>query len=270
MGCVLTNSLAQVFAPILHEKKLAAALEDVYGGSQDAYQQFVVRMVMAISMQKLDTTYAGLADSYYLSAMQYFEDVVRAKDLKTLQCLALIGQYSLLTPTRTAAYYIVGLAAKISQQMGLVDEKTIAIGTEDSLTLDLRRRLSWVVTAMEFGLAYSMGRPNAFAKSEDIVDVKFFDSAKDENITEDGILPGPPDENKLVAIHFCKMRLLQAEISRVLYEKKKSEPKDDRHPWFSTMEGKLEQWLNESPESPAWAKPWYVNGGLVLLTGASY
>jgi hypothetical protein len=247
-----------VFTPTLHEKVFGAALNDVYNGSQDSYQQFVVRMVMAISMQKLDTTYAGLADSYYLAAMKHFEDVVRAKDLKTLQCLILIGQYSLLTPTRTAVYYIVGLMTRISQQMGLADEKTISIGTTDPMTLDMRRRLSWIATTMESGLAYSMGRPYGFAKTDDVVDVKFFDTAKDENITEAGILPGPVDENKLVAIHFCKMRLFQAEIRRVLYEKKQPEPRDDRHPWFATMEAKIDHWLQASPENPAWCKPWYV------------
>lgn len=210
-------------------------------------------------MQKLDATYAGLADSYYLAAMEYFEDVVRPKDLKTLQCLVLIGQYSLLTPTRTAVYYIVGLATRICQQLGFADEKTISIGANDPLTLDMRRRLSWIVTSMELGLAYSMGRPNGFAKSDDVSDVKFFENVGDENIHESGIIPGPPNEKKLVAIHFCKMRLLQAEIRRVLYEKKYSEPRDDRHPWFANMEAKMDQWLRESPENPPWCKPWYVH-----------
>ena len=64
--------------------------ESVYSGTNDPFQNFVVRLVMAISMQKLDTQYAGLADSYYLAAIGYFEDVVRPKDLKTLQCLILV------------------------------------------------------------------------------------------------------------------------------------------------------------------------------------
>lgn len=247
---------AQVFTPVLHEKKLGQALEDVYNGSRDPYQQFTVRMVMAISMQKLDTTYAGLADSYYLAAMQYFEDVIRPKDLKTLQCLVLIGQYSLLTPTRSAVYFVVGLAVRICQQMGLADEKTIGMGIDDPLTLDMRRRLSWISITNEFGLAYTMGRPNSFAKSDDSVDVEFFSTVSDANISENGILSGPADEKKLVAIHYCKMGKLETEIRRVLYEKKQVEPRDDRHPWFSSMETRMEQWLNETPEDPAWCKPW--------------
>ncbi|KAK9415317.1 putative Zn(2)-C6 fungal-type domain-containing protein [Seiridium unicorne] len=248
----------QVFTPVLHERKLESAIRDVYSGSRDSYQQFIVRMVMAISMQKLDTTYAGLADSYYLSAMQYFEDVIRPKDLKTLQCLILLGQYSLLTPTRTAVYYIIGLATSICQQMGLADEKTISLGIEDPLALDMRRRLSWIVMTNEFGLAYSMGRPSGFAKSDDLVDVGFFSTVDDGSITENGILSGPTDARKLVAIHFCKMRLFQNEIRRVLYEKKQPTPRNDRDPWFSSIESRMEQWINSTPENPAWCKPWFT------------
>lgn len=209
-------------------------------------------------MQKLDSTYAGLADSYYLAAMKRFEDIVRPKDLKTLQCLVLIGQYSLLTPTRTAVYYIVGLATRICQQLGLADEKTISLGANDPMTLDMRRRLSWIVSTMELGLAYSMGRPSGFAKTNDINDVRFFETVSDANISQNGIIPGPPDERKLVSIHFCKMRQHQAEIRRVLYERKHAEPKDNRHPWFADMESKIDRWLKETPENPPWCKPWYV------------
>lgn len=87
--------------PTLHEPTFAKDMQEVYDGDLDPYKNFVVRMMLAISMQKLDTQYAGLADSYYLASMAYVEDVIRPKDLKTLQCLVLIAQYSLLTPTRT-------------------------------------------------------------------------------------------------------------------------------------------------------------------------
>ncbi|KAI1174903.1 hypothetical protein F4777DRAFT_552307 [Nemania sp. FL0916] len=248
----------QMLTPAIHERTLTRALDDVYEGSQDPYHNFVVRLVMAISLQKINSTYAGLADSYYLAAMQYFEAVVRPKDLKTLQCLILIGQYSLLTPTRTAVYYIIGLATRISQQLGLADEKTITLGDPNPLDLDMRRRLGWIVSTLELGLSHSMGRPNGFAKTDDIVDIRWFESVPDANITETGIIPGPPDEKKLVAIHFCKMRLLQAEIRRTLYEMKRSEPRNAQHPWFTAMEEKMKQWLWSSPEKPVGCKSWFT------------
>jgi hypothetical protein len=265
--------------PTLHEPTFAKDLQDVYEGSTDPYKNFVLRMMLAISMQKLDPQYAGLADSYYLAAMGYMEDVIRPKDIRTLQCLVLVAQYSLLTPTRTAIYYIVGLATRLCQQLGLTEEKTItqgvSLGLVNPLQLDMRRRLSWIVLSMEFGLAHSMGRPNAFATGQDHVDVGFFEEIDDEYITADGILPGPPSEKKGVAIHFFRMRLLQAEIRRVLYQKKRPEPKDESHPWYAQMEQKLKDWVDACPQNPSWSKPWCViiycsyEQALTFITGSS-
>ncbi len=220
-------------------------------------------MVLAISMQKLDVQYAGLANSYYLAAMQNVDEVIRPKDIKTLQCLVLIAQYSLMTPTRTPIYYIVGLATRLCQQLGLSEEKTIvqglAQGLVDPLQMDMRRRLSWIVLSMEMGLAHSLGRPNGFASSHDHVDIKFFHTIDDMHITPNGIMSQEPSEKKIMAVHFFKMRLLQAEIRRVLYQRKRPEPKNDQHPWFAQMEKKMRDWLEASPAQPAWSKPWYVS-----------
>ncbi|KAF6835714.1 fungal specific transcription factor domain-containing protein [Colletotrichum plurivorum] len=250
---------SQVFWPTLHEKRFLEDLEAVFEGDQDPYKNLIVRMVFAISLQKLEPQYAGLADSFYLAAMEHFEAVVQPKDLKSLQSLALIGQYSLLTPARTAVYYMMGLATRICQAEGLTDEKTISAGyTLDPLTLDLRRRLAYIVTSMEAGLAHSMGRPNGFSKVDDRMDVEPFALVDDEYITADGILQGPSCEKKLVALHFFKMRMEQAEIRRVLYEKKRDEPKDENHPWFSKMESDIQNWIDSSPQNPAWCRPWFT------------
>lgn len=254
-----TSSPAQVFWPILHEKLFQNDLDDVYNGDTDLFKMFVVRMVIAISLQKLEDQYAGLADSYYLAAMQDFEAVLRPKDLKTLQCLALIGHYSMITPTRVPVYFVLGLAARICQQEGLVDEKTITAGYDlNPLTIDMRRRLVWTIASMEYGLAHSLGRPNSFATADEQLDVGFFATVDDEHITVAGIGSGPPSDRKLVAIHLAKMRILQAEVRRTLYERKKVEPRGDGSPWFERMEAKLKEWLDGTPQNPPWAKSWYV------------
>jgi hypothetical protein len=65
-------------------------------------------------------------------------------------------------------------------------------------------------------------------------------------------------EKKAVAVHFFRMRLLQAEIRRVLYQKKRSEPKNEEHPWYAQMEQKLKDWVDACPQQPSWSKQWYV------------
>lgn len=249
--------LGQVFWPTLHEAIFEEDMEDVYNGDTDVYKTFVVHMVFAIGLQRMSIRYAGLADAFYLAAMKNFEDILRPKDLKTLQCLLLIGQYSLITPTRVPVYYVVGLATKICQQEGLVDEKTITTGYNlDPLTMDLRRRLVWSVASMEFGLAHTLGRPNNFATGDEQLDVNFMSTVEDKYITKNGIGAGPTCDRKVVAIHAFKMRILQAEIRRILYEHKRLEPKNDSSPWYQQMEKRMKNWLDTCPVDLPWCKPW--------------
>ncbi|KYK58565.1 fungal specific transcription factor domain-containing protein [Drechmeria coniospora] len=246
---------SQLFWPVLHEVDFQRDLEAVYNGDTDPYRSFVVRMVIAIGMQKLEIQYAGLADSYYVAAMQYAEAVIRPKDLKTLQCLILIVQYSLQSPTRTPVYFVLGLATRICQQESLASEETITKGINlDPKSIDMRRRLVWIVATMEFSLSYNMGRPSGFARGDDRLDVDFFADVEDELITSAGIQPGSVSDRKLAAIHFYKSRALQAEVMRTLYEIKKPTPENHLDPWFGKMEQKMKDWVDASPSAPAWLK----------------
>ena len=260
----------QPMYPALHEPTLDRDVEAAYtlGDGATSYQQFVCRMVIAISLQKLDTQYAGLADSYYLAALKHLEPVVKPMDLKTLQCFALMAEYSLLTPTRTAIYYVVGIAVRLAQALGYNEEKTItrgrADGKADFLEIDMRRRLFWCTLVMEFGLAHSLGRPAMLATSQEHIDVAWFETCDDEFITPDGIdhAANPrPTLKKWIAIHFFKMRLLQLQIRRKLYLRKRPEPRSDTDPWFIQMEAKLTAWRDAAPsqdEGIGLDKIWFI------------
>lgn len=242
--------------PIFHEPSFDQDVEEVYNGSTNPHKNFCLRMVIAISLQKMDTEYAGLADSYYLAALKYLEPAISPMNLDTLQCFALIAGYSLLTPTRTAVYYQIGLAVRLTQALGLNEEKTLVRGRggqmADPLSIDMRRRLFWCVLTMDYGLAHSLGRPAILATGREHIDVNFPELVDDQYITKDGILPAPQTSlRKWIAIHFYKMRLLQLEIRRKLYQKKRNDPKDDNDPWFKQMEEKLVSWRDASPEMDA-------------------
>ena len=257
---------AQYMLPLLHEPTFRQELEAVYGGSKDPTLNFQVRLVVAISMQKLDKQYAGLADSYYLAALPFLGGAVQKMDLSTLQCYALIAQYSLLTPTRTAAYWVVGIAAKLCQDLGLCEEETIhrpPSGTRpNALEVDLRRRLFWIITSMEYGLAHSLGRPSAFGVTVDNINVNFYELCDDRYITADGLLAGHhPIMKKCISIHFLKMRLLQAEIRRMLYLKRRETPVHDQDPWFHQMLAKIDNWVRDCPkndEGSGLSETWFI------------
>ena len=257
---------AQYMIPLLHEPTFRQDVQAVYHGATDATLNFQLRMVVAISMQKLDTQFAGLADSYYLAALPFLDKAVRKMDLSTLQCVALIAQYSLLTPTRTASYWVVGLGVKLCHDLGLCDERTIAEFPPghrfNTLEVDMRRRLFWIITQMEYGLSHSLGRPSAYGISVDHIDVGFFEQCDDRFITPTGLLTGHhPIMKKCISIHFLKMRLLQAEIRRMLYLKRRETPLDDKDPWFAMMNDKIDRWVKNCPkndEGSGLSEAWFI------------
>jgi len=282
----LTDLLVQLYKlkvqpmyPALHEPTLDKDLDTVYHANDRAssHQHFICRMVIAISLQKMDTQYAGLADSYYLAALKYLEPVVKPMDLNTLQCLCLMAEYSTLTPTRTAAYYVVGMAVRLAQALGYHEEKTVTRGTADGrvdyLEIDMRRRLFWCIFVMECGLAHTLGRPAILATSQEHIDVGWFETCDDKYITPAGVDPVAtrPTFKKWIAIHFFKMRLLQLEIRRKLYQRKRPDPKDDSDPWFRNMDAKLTVWSAATPsqdEGSGLNKAWFAvryNTMIVML-----
>ena len=252
--------------PFYHEQTFWQDVEDVYNGSTDAFQNFALRMVIAVSLQRMDAQYAGLADSYYLAALRFLEDSIKPMNIKTIQCFILIGAYSLLTPTRTAVYYVVGLSARLCESLGLTEEKTIQQGAggraPTALEMDMKRRVFWCSMVMEYGLSHSLGRPSCFGMRQEHIDVKFFEMVDDKYITKEGVKANAPRSlKKWIAIHFFRMRLLQLEIRRKLYQRKRPEPKDDQSPWFQEMEAKLVSWRDTGPEVDAGSgldKAWYA------------
>ena len=239
---------------MLHETSFQEVVRDVYQGSPNPYKNFSLRMVIAISMQKLDTMYAGLADSYYLAALPFLESTLSARNLGSLQSLVLIAIYSLTTPTRTAALWIVGSATRLCQELRMTDEATVDRDETgeplDAVESDLRRRLFWITFSMELGLAHSLGRPSAFSISHDHVDMNPFFMVDDKNIRPTGVVPGSPiSMKKRIAMHFQRMRLLQLEIRRTLYLCKRPTPVDDSDPWFFQMEAKLNEWMANCPKN---------------------
>ncbi|KAI9756261.1 MAG: hypothetical protein M4579_003928 [Chaenotheca gracillima] len=266
---------AQYMLPTLHEPTFRRDVTEVYNGSTDPYKNFVLKIVIAISMQKLHVRWAGVADSWYLAAMRHFEAVVQPMNLRTLQCFVLVAQYAVLTPTRTALYYVAGLASGLCLRLGLHRDDPVANGfsskSPNALERDMRCRLFWVVNSMEFGISHTLGRPSAFSIPPDCTQRQFFAQVDDKYITEEGILPGPRSLKKVIAIHFFKMRLLQAEIKIKLYQQERDAPSNDDDPWFTKMEAKLDKWWRESPQgddgsglTPTWFKG-KLNGMYIFL-----
>lgn len=147
----------------------------------------------------------------------------------------------------------------------MTDEATIGCDEDgqplDAIQTDLRRRLFWICTSLELGLAHSLGRPSTFGTTHDHIDIKPFLEVDDRYITPAGVRSGSPTSmKKRLAMHFMRMRLLQLEIRRTLYMKKRPWPTSDSDPWFAQMEAKMDAWMSACPRGDEGTGPgetWY-------------
>lgn len=152
----------------LYEPTLEVGIDAIYNEEIHPilYQNLVARMVITI----IDTQYAGLADRFYLAVLKYLEPCLRSSDLSTLQCFALLAGSSFLTPTRTAILYVIGIAVRLAQALGLHGEETITAGRDsgpaDPPEIDMRRRLFCYIIVMELGLPYTLGRHATLATEQ--------------------------------------------------------------------------------------------------------
>ncbi|RPA77054.1 hypothetical protein BJ508DRAFT_213158, partial [Ascobolus immersus RN42] len=241
---------AQILLPILHEPTFRQYVDDIYNGDRDPVKLFQLRMVLATALQRYGPESVAHAEQYYLAAYAQIEEIMEPKDLLTLQCVALLCQYSIQTPTKIAVYHILGIAVRLCIQLGFSQEKTILLGDPppDPLTEDLRRRLFWTIASFEYGVSHILGRPSGFATVDAYIDVKFYQPVQDKYITREGVVEGaPPCPLKLISMHFFRLRRLQAQIRQTLYQNPRPSPRDDRDPWFQEMKAKVEKWMSDAP-----------------------
>ncbi|KAL1954341.1 hypothetical protein VTO42DRAFT_1368 [Malbranchea cinnamomea] len=141
---------AQYMLPILHEPSFRQDVDDVLNGFQIHVRTFKSVLSLLSACRNLAPIMQAWL-SYYLAALPFLDACIRRRDLSTLQCFALMGQYSLLTPTSTAAFWVVGTGAKLYQELGLADESTITKSSSgrplDYLEVDMRRRIFWIITS---------------------------------------------------------------------------------------------------------------------------
>lgn len=201
-------------------------------------------------------------EEYHSSAIVHLESFLGSSPategveggLEELQAVLLLAGLALLRPVAPGLWYIIGVAVRLSIDLGLyfedIDKEldTQATHTEagkgDSAantlgrkqwTRDLRRRLWWCVFSEYISSAGSpaaaddtsdldrlvsscVGRPVSI--NEAVVTTEFPSLLDDQFITPNGFLLPPNQQElpsyKLVTHHYIRLRLLQSEILQVL------------------------------------------------------
>lgn len=184
-------------------------------------------------------------EEYHSSAIVHLESFLSTAaaseghggGLEELQAVLLLAGLALLRPVAPGLWYIIGVALRLSVDLGLHYEDSdpdldaldvkIEAGSDQTgsrslgrrqWTRDLRRRLWWSVYSLDRLVSTCVGRPCGI--TDQVITTEFPTLLDDRYITTSGFLK-PSIEyclptSKLVTHHYFRLRLLQSEILQVL------------------------------------------------------
>ncbi|KAF7188411.1 Positive regulator of purine utilization [Pseudocercospora fuligena] len=188
------------------------------------------------------SNYQHQPEQYHSSAIIHLESFLGSSPaaegvgggLEELQAVLLLAGLALLRPVAPGLWYIIGVAVRLSIDLGLhfedIDHDLDARATHPDVdmsnqslgrkqwTRDLRRRLWWCVFNLDRLVSSCVGRP--VAVNEAVVTTEFPSLLDDKYITPAGFLKPPNSierlSYKLVTRQYIRLRLLQSEILQVL------------------------------------------------------
>ncbi|KAK9466780.1 fungal-specific transcription factor domain-containing protein [Lipomyces arxii] len=245
---------------------------------------YFLNLIFAIAVAVHQQQYpALLCESYHTAAMKHIEPVFASPDrLESLQCILLLGQYSIMRPAVPGVWYVLGVALRLCVDLGLHVEGGVKSWSGTNIApkngqgslkeservsariLDLRRRLFWCTYAMDRQVCVYLGRP--FGIADNSIKVPFPSDLDDVFITTRGITNPPedtPPSYKQVAVHIFQIRRLQSEVQTILYERAELPRRfATLKEWQTNMARRLEEWNNSAPKS---AKDMNCNFNLYFL-----
>ncbi|KAJ5668925.1 hypothetical protein N7462_009995 [Penicillium macrosclerotiorum] len=204
----------------LHEERWKLAKikrEDL--SKSDRFAIFKLNIVYAIgaTMLQLSEKYAYTApERFYTTALQYVPTMCEARSIENIEAMVLLVVYHLRTASSHGMWYMIGLAMRTAIDLGL-HRKANEINM-DPFTVQMRRRLFWVVYYLERVVSMSLGRP--FSISDRHIDLEL-PLDVDDDVHDPSILIAPQDPSKTTnltfAIYLFKLRRIDSRIQHKIY-----------------------------------------------------
>ena len=157
--------------PILHERTFRDIYKTRASISAKSSWHLVFYMVLAIGHWVLSTK-AGYSESTYYSAARsrLSTRMLESGTLGSVQAFLLMGNYLQKRDRPNPGYNLIGLAFRMALGLGLHREFPAQATTEDTLAMERRRQVWWVLYCFESGFSITTGRPTT--TSDAFVDVK--------------------------------------------------------------------------------------------------
>lgn len=246
----------QKFKEILSETDDVAELsQNILPPKKFHKQLYFLNMIFAIASSVHHLQYPlTISDSFKSAAAKYEHIVFTSEDqLESLQGILLLALYSIMRPGVPGVWYVLGTALRVCVDIGLHNEsskeKINAFDTEK------RRRLFWCSYSLDRQICFYLKRPVGIP--DEAINTPYPSELDDALIvpsemsnTDYSKDNGGMPSYKTISIAFIKIRQIQSEVQKVLYEKSELPRKYKNFlEWKKDINNKLKVWKFNAPKT---------------------
>ncbi|OBA19350.1 hypothetical protein METBIDRAFT_21186, partial [Metschnikowia bicuspidata var. bicuspidata NRRL YB-4993] len=215
---------------------------------------FYLNLIFAIASSVNHLQYMNsISEQFRTAALGFLKSAYCTSDpLEQLQANLILSLYSLMRPCKPGIWHILGKCLRICVELGLHNnaiDKSVGL---DAFTKDRRRRLFWCTYSLDRQICFYMGRPVGIPEGS--IKAMFPSELDDAYILENS--PGVKDYSKefggmpsykSISISFFRIRKIQLEVQRVLYEGEEIPRRfanlDD---WKYYVQAQLDEWWQDA------------------------
>jgi hypothetical protein len=215
------------------------------------YEVYTLNLIMAISLSTAARSKQARANSIasglFENAMEQISGVL-SNDLRGLQALTLLTQYTFLNPGVANFWLLTGFISQACIDLGLHQELP-SHANISALERDMRRRVFWCAWEMEIAVCGALLRPITLLRKT--ITTEFPSQVEDSAITEAGIDPNGR-LTKFTSQYIWRYREVECDIVPVLFH---DEPIpyefDSLEQWMAHQERTILNWKAEIHEATA-------------------
>lgn len=218
---------------------------------------FFLNIVFAIASSVYHMQYlATISEQFKVAALKYVDSTYHTSDpLQQLEAVLLLSMYLTMRPSVPGVWYVLGTALRICVDLGLHTDGNGKNDKFDAYTKDRRRRLFWCSYSLDRQICFYLGRPVGIP--DESITTRFPSELDDAFILENEAKnidysdePSDMPSYKLISLCFFRIRKIQLEVQRILYENGELPRRfDNLAQWRRHIHQELEYWRNLTPKS---------------------
>ena len=190
----------------------------------DAFSCATLHLVYACGGRFLETTGETgdfQSEQHYNASNVYIDEVLQLHDIRSVQVLLLLAIYSLRSPKSPGAWSFIGLAMRLSIDLGFHRRGRATV--DNPGMLEMRKRVFWSCYCLDRQISIILGRP--FAVSDRDIDAEL-PSDVDESEEDPVVLrmaasrigqPAICSTSMSCFIHICRLRIIESNIQQNIY-----------------------------------------------------